>query len=451
MTTKHTKVRFRPQASRLWVRLAGLFIAATMFSGCNRNAEIRDIIDATTAYCDANPVPAFPAPVSADSVYVGAGALTQSWQNWIPKALLHKGFTTVESAASIAPEVAGAGDYLRFRIAPISDPGCAGQRAIAGGMEPAAWQKVHRNLTDIGLRADQCLAVERVARRQSRYWLEVWDASAELDDPGFGIPVNRQRYRFKAIEAANGRVMHEHVSEYGFVEISMSAPFGCLRRQEWERFTDGIVLGAATKPSAVPQGPQIIENPPSVRVQAAVPIVELTRDLGRTTIDGYSLEQRRARTREATVVGIEILEGTSTKHYETSPGWPRYLQLAVDGQYRRVRLAWLEGTPHGYHDRPVRVFDLGDRIGLFAVTSRVSPGTRGATQLSWAELSRTTGLPILRAEASVPIDAALEVSSIIENVQRLPEGLRFSVTEIGSPLGQEAVLLREAKYLWPLE
>lgn len=432
-------------------RAIGLVAALALIAGCNRDAELKAIIDATQAYCDANPVPAFPPPVRAASVYVGAGALTQSWLYWIPKQLLQGGFTTVESAASIAPNVAGHGKYLRFRIAPASTASCAGQHELAPGTDESEWKTLQRNMADLGLRADQCLTAERIAERMSPYWLEVWDASASLEKPAIGLPIERTRVRYQLIEAASGRVMHEHVSEHGFVQVSMSAPFGCLRRQEWAQFTDGIVIGEKAGAASAP-APETVENPLPVTVQSQVPVVESTRDLGRATIDYQSLEQRRARTREATVEGFEVLEGTSTDRHETNPGWPRYLQLVVDGQYRRVRLAWLEGDPHGAHDRPVRLFDLGDRIGLFAVTRGLAPGTRGTIDLSWAEFSRATGSPVLRADTLIRIEDASDVTfqSIVENVQRSADGVRFTVTEISAAAGEEPTLLRETTYLWPL-
>lgn len=430
---------------------------ALLLAGCADEEDFRAVIDETEAFCAAHPVPAFPASVTASSVYVGAGALTRSWSYWIPERLLQKGFAEVESAASIAPYIAGSGEYLRFRIAEASDAGCAGQRALAAALAPQDWERTHRHMVELGLRADQCLAIERTAQRRSPYWLEAWDVSASLSDLHAGLPIERKRVRFVLTQARDRRVLHEHFAEYGFVNVSMSVPFGCRRHPEWNRFSDGIVLGAGGATVAAAAGPEMIEQPPAYPVGKTEPQVESSRDLGGVPIDGMELSQRRARSRASHVEGFEILEGESTDPHETNPGWPRYLQMTLGGTYRRVRLAWLEGDPHGLHDRPVRLFDLGDRIGLLAVTRRISPATRGAFDLSWAELARDTGLPLRRVEGVVPVDADAEVAfqSLIEAVQPSGDGLRFTLTEVGVQrdrgLDSHFVLLRETRYRWNFE
>ncbi len=434
---------------------ATMVIAAALLTGCSNETAIKAIVAQTDAFCATHPVPPLPAPVTAGSVYVAAGALTQSWHYWIPQRLLQKGFTEVESAASIAPYVQGNGNYLRFRIADAADPGCAGQRALAAALPPHEWQTMQRRLADQGLRPDQCLAIERVPARRSPYWIEVWDANASLAEVGLGVPVERHRRRYVLTDASSGRVMHEHHSEHGFVYSSMSVPFGCLRLAEWKAFTDDVVIGAGAD-SAIAKGPEMIEAPPVLVVQRSDPAIESVVDLGRTTIDGKALSDRRKQSTGSAVPGFQILEGDSSKLHETSPGWPRYLQLVVDGTYRRVRLAWLEGNPHGVHDRPVRMFDLGDRIGVLSVTRRLAPEIRGAIDLSWAELSRDTGLPLLRADAAVAIDPDSNVASLtlVEHVQRSADELRFSVTEVGvnrqPGTNSDFILLRKTKYRWHL-
>jgi hypothetical protein len=445
-------------------RFAALALAPALLAGCIDEDDIRAVIDETEAFCAAHPVPAFPASVSAERIYVGAGALTRSWSYWIPERLLQKGFIEVESAASIAPYVAGSGEYLRFRIAAADDPGCAGQRALAAHLGPQDWQRTHRHMVDLGLRADQCLAIERVPRRRSPYWIEAWDASASMPDTHSGLPVERKRVRFVATDARSGKVIHEHFAEYGFVNVSMSAPFGCMRQPEWNRFSDELVHGAggaaagtAAASPAVAAVPTTIEQPPQVEVGSGELQVESIRDLGGKPIDGRELSQRRERSAATHVAGFEILEGEETDPHVTHPGWPRYLQLSVDGAYRRVRLAWLEGEPHGMHDRPVRLFDLGGRIGVFAVTRRIGPETRGAFDLSWAELDRDTGLPMRRVDGVMPIDPDSDTSfqSLIEAVQPGADGLRFVLTEVGvqRDSGQDShfVLRRETRYHWRFE
>lgn len=453
-------------------RLACIALAATtLLAGCSREEDIRAAIDETEAFCAANPVPAFPSSVTASSVYVGAGALTRSWHHWIPARLLQHGFAQVESAASIAPYIGGRGQYLRFRIADADDPGCAGQRALAAQLGPAEWQDMQRRLVDQGLRPDQCLAIERTPRRTSPYWIEAWDAAASLSDRHEGLPLERKRIRFVLTEARGRRVLHEHYAEYGIVNASFAVPFGCMRRQEWDRFSDELVLGSGVRGAdravaaddvagAVATGPTLIEQPPAVEVETGTLEAESSRDLGGEKIDGLELSQRRERARRTRVDGFEILEGEGRDRGDdnvTHPGWPRYLQLIVDGQYRRIRLAWLEGEPHGMHDRPVRMYDLGDRIGVFAVTRRMSPETRGALDLSWAEMARGTGLPLRRVDAVMPIDPDSDVvfNSLIENVEANDDGLRFTLTEVGvrpqAGEGSGWVLLREHTYRWRFE
>jgi hypothetical protein len=105
-------------------------------------------------------------------------------------------------------------------------------------------------------------------------------------------------------------------------------------------------------------------------------------------------------------------------------------------------------------DRPPRLFDLGGRIGIFSVARRLPPGTRGAIDLSWAELARDTGLPQLRAEGVVHVDPDFASLVWVENVQRSDDSLLFSVTEIGtgSDYGMDVnrVMLRESRYRWAL-
>lgn len=431
---------------------ATTLIGALLVTGCSNETAIKAIVAETDAFCAAHPVPPLPAPVTAGSVYVGHGALTQSWQNWIPQRLLQKGFTEVESAASIAPHVKGKGDYLRFRVADAADPACAGQRALAAAMPPQKWQTMQRHMTNRGLRPDQCLAIERVTARRSAYWIEVWDANASLRDAGLGVPVERYRRRYVLTDAASGHIMHEHHSEHGFVYRSMSVPFGCLRLAEWKAFTDDVVIGSAVDVAAA-SGPEMIESPPALVVLRSDPVIESVIDLARTIIDGMELSNRRKHSTGFQVPGFEVFEGDSYNLAETSPGWPRYLQLVVGDAYRRVRLTWLEGEPHGRHDRPVRMFDLGERIGILSVTRRLAPETRGKIDLAWAELSRDTGLPLLRAVAAVAIDPDSDVASqtLIEHVQRSADGLRFSVTEVAySREASNFILLRETKYHWPL-
>lgn len=424
---------------------------AVLLTGCSNETAIKAVVAETEAFCDAHPVPALPPQVTASSVYIGAGALTQSWQRWIPQRLLQGGFSEVESAASIAPYVPGSGDYLRFRIAAADDTGCAGQRALASALPREEWLAMQRRMADQGLRPDQCLAIERRPLRGSPYRLDVWDTSADLPQVRLGLPVQRKRLHFVLTDAASGRVMHEHYSEHGFVTMSMSAPFGCLRLDEWRAFTDDVVIGAKAS-TATAKGPEIIDAPPTVAVLQSAPVVESVIDLAGAVIDGLELSKRRKRSSTHTIEGFEVFEGDSTNPAVTSAGWPRYLQLIVDGQYRRVRLAWLEGTPHGLHDRPVRLFDLGERIGILSVTRRLAPETRGAIDLAWAEVSRDGGLPVLRADAAMAIDPDPNVAfqSLIENVQRSSDGLRFSVTEVGSDQRGRFILLRETRYRWSL-
>ena len=76
---------------------------------------------------------------------------------------------------------------------------------------------------------------------------------------------------------------------------------------------------------------------------------------------------RRALTPHEPVDGFEILEGEGRDQGDdnvTHPDWPRYLQLVVDGEYRRIRLAWLEGEPPDPHQRVVIVSSGDLRVGL---------------------------------------------------------------------------------------
>lgn len=443
----------RPLASFGPLTALAMGCMALLLASCASEDRTKALVTQTDAFCAANPIPAFPASVSARSVYIGTGALTK-WQHRIPQRLLQEGFVEVEAAASMAPSVKGSGDYLRFRIAPASDPGCAGQRALAASMEPEKWQTMRRLMFDWGLRPDQCLAIERTAERRSEYWVEVWDSSADLPKPGFGVPVQRERRRFVATEAATGRVLHEHFSEHGFLGPSFSVPFGCLRLDESTIFFEQLVHGTG---GAIGSPPTVIEPPSDAVVLRSDPLLESVTDLGLAPIEHAVLWDRAKRSLGSAIEGVDLLEGDSPKFYEAGPNAARYLQLAIDGEFRRVRLTWLEGSPHGRHDRPVRVFDLGSRIGILSITRRVLLGTRGAMDFSWAELERDSGLLQVRADTVVPIDpdSSLDSLNLIENVQRTPAGLRFSLTEVG--LGQkhgvlvDHVLLRESWYHWALD
>lgn len=425
---------------------------ALALAGCSNEDRTKAIVAETDAFCAAHPVPPFPASVSARSVYIGDGAMMK-WQHEIPNRLLQQGFVEVESAASMAPSVQGSGDYLRFRIAPVSDPGCSGQRALAAAMAPDQWQTMRRLMFDWGLRPDQCLAIERTAVRRSDYWLEVRDQSAELPKPGLGDRLQRERRHFVATEAASGRVLHEYFSEHGFLNVAYGVGFGCARQAEWQTFSTQLVRGAG---GAIGKAPGVIEAPPEIAVLRSEPLLASVKDLGLTPIHHTALWDRGKRSIGPAVAGIDVLEGDSPKFHGAAPNGARYLQLPVDGEFRRLRLTWLEGDPHRQHDHPVRVFDLGNRIGLLSVTRRNRPGTRGAIDLSWAEVARDTGLLQLRADSVVPVDPASSLDSLnlIENVQRTADGLQFSVTEIG--LGRDhgvnanEILLRESRYRWNL-
>ncbi len=432
---------------------AGLLAALIVLTGCDPREEIEATVAETDAFCAANPVPPLPAPLQADRVFIGAGGLTRSWMYWIPERLLRGGFVEIESPASIAPYIDGTGEFLRFRIATATDPGCAGQAALARSLPPQDWQRIQRHWVDLGLRQDQCLAIERSAIRRSPYWLEVWDASAQLRDPGPGVPIERKRIHFVAREAASGRVLHEHYAEHGFINLGMPTPFGCMRRAEWDAFTDTLIRGTVTRAVAEPAGPETIETPALPPTLRSEPVAERVRDLGRTPIDGVLLSQRRE-VAGADVEGFEVLIGRDTNPYAINPAWPRYLQLSLDGRYRRVRLPWLEGVPHGMHDRPLRLFDLGERIGLLSITQFRSPERRGIVDLSWTEFSRADGLPLLRADASVSVDPEAESDSLVEDVERTADGLRFRLTEIdverGAGMTGGFVQTRETSWFWPI-
>ncbi len=453
--TVHGSTRQYDRSLASFVPLMALALGSlsALLAGCVGEDRTQALVAQTDAFCAANPVRPFPASVSARSVYIGTGALTK-WQHRIPQRLLQEGFVEVEAAASMLPSVKGSGDYLRFRVAPASDPGCAGQRALAESMEPDKWQTVRRLMFDWGLRPDQCLAIERTAERRSEYWVEVWDSSADLPAPGFGVPVHRERRRFVATAAATGRVLHEHFSEHGFLKLSFSVPFGCMRLDESTAFFNKLVRGTG---GAIGSPPTVIEPPPDVAVLRSDPLLESVSDLGLAPIEHAVLWDRAKRSLGPAIEGVDLLEGDSPTFYEAGPNGARYLQFAVDGEFRRVRLTWLEGSPHGQHDRPVRMFDLDGRIGILSVTRRIQVGSRGAIDLSWAELARDSGLLQLRADAVVPIDpdSSLDSLNLIENMQHGPEGLRFSVTEVG--LGQkhgvlaDHVLLRESRYRWGLD
>lgn len=432
---------------------------ATLVGGCASEDDLRAVIAETEAFCAANPVPEFPPSVKASSIYVGAGALTRSWMYWIPERLLKHGFTEVESAASIAPYIAGSGEYLRFRIADAADPGCAGQQALALHLGAEVWQRISRHWADLGLRPDQCLAIDRTSQRRSAYRIEAWNASDHLSDLHVGLPVERKRIRFVATDAANGRVLHEHFAEYGNMNASFAVPFGCMRRPEWDRFSDELVQGAGNPAAAEATGPIMVEQVPVIDVLTGELQRESSRDLGGVPIDGLELSRRRERSSAGGVEGFEVLEGDGHNPHETHPDAPRYLQMVANGSYRRIRLAWLQGQPHGTHDRPIRMFDLGDRVGLLAITRSVSPESRGAFALSWAELARDSGLPVRRVEGVMPIDPAPDVTSqsLIEDVQPDGDGLRFTLTEIGvrefgvrrtAGADSHFVLLKETKYRW---
>jgi hypothetical protein len=451
-----------PPARRPRTQALLALLASTFLVGCGSEEDVRAVMAETEAFCAAHPVPALPARVQSSRIYIGPGALTRSWLYWIPERLLQKGFAEVESAASIAPYISGQGEYLRFRIAAATEPGCSGQQALATHLGPAEWPRIQRHLVDLGLRPDQCLSIERTPERKSPYWIEGWDVSSALPDRHEGLPIERKRVRFVATDARSRRVVHEHFAEYGFVNTSFATPFGCMRREDQDRLTDewvqgeraGDTRGATTVPAA---GPETIEQPPSVPVQPSTVTIEWTKDLGNVTIPGLELSQRRQRSTTGGVTGFEILEGESNNPSETNPKWPRYLQMSADGAYRRIRLAWLEGEPHGMHDRPVRLYDLGDRIGLFAVTRRLRPETRGAFDLSWAELSRDTGLPLRRVDGVMPLaaDADTGFQSLIEDVQFSNDGVGFTLTEVGVQrdpgVGSDFVLRRETRYRWSFE
>lgn len=438
-------------ASFRYVMMLAIGSSAALLAACSSEDRTKALVAETEAFCAANPVPAFPASVSARSVYVGPGAMLQSWAYWIPRQLLKGGFAEVESAASIAPFVKGSGDYLRFRIAPTSDPGCAGQQALAASHDPSTWQMMRSKMIEQGLRPDQCLAIERTSQRRSEYLLEVWNVSAALSEPGFGVPVQRERRRYVATEVATGRVLHEHFTENGFVTAGMSLPFGCTRHDAWNTFSEQLVRGAG---AAAAVTTTVIEALPEIAVLRSNPQIESVTDFGRTPIENKMLSVREEGLVSPVIEGITLLEGGEVNPSSVNPEAPRYLQLAVDGNYRRVRLAWLEGNPHGMRDRPPRLFDLGSRIGIFSTASRLPPGTRGAIDLSWAELARDTGLPQLRAEGVVHVDPDFASLVWVENVQRSGDSLLFSVTEVGtgSDYGMDVnrVLLRESRYRWAL-
>jgi hypothetical protein len=45
--------------------------------------------------------------------------------------------------------------------------------------------------------------------------VDVWNISANLTEPRFGVPLQCTRIRYFATEAATGTVMHEHFSDGG--------------------------------------------------------------------------------------------------------------------------------------------------------------------------------------------------------------------------------------------
>ncbi len=449
----NVQASLRPSARTPFGRVMALSLGgvAALLAGCSNDHGSKALMAESEAFCAANPVPAFPASVSANSVYIGQGALLQSWLHWIPRQLLQGGFAEVESAASIAPYIKGSGDYLRFRIAPDSDPACAGQRALAAELDPRAWQAMRVDMIELGLRPDQCLAIERTGQRRSEYLLDVWNISAGLPEPGFGVPLRRERIRYVATEAATGRVIHEHFSEKGFVSAGFSVPFGCPRFPEWKTFSEQLVLGSG---DAVAASMTVIEAPPEIVPLSTDPELESVTDLGQATPGLEMYLARQNGLASAVIQGIDLLEGGEINPSGISPDAPRYLQLAVDGAYRRVRLAWLEGIPHGMRIHPPRLFDLGKRIGVLSVGCRSGPGTRGLFDLSWAELARDTGLPLLRAEGVVRINPNFETLVWFENVQRTADSLQFTVTEIGKGRDygsdEPRVLLRESSYRWAL-
>lgn len=458
-TTQLRIVTTRPRADPEWragaARAALLLGLVALLPACSNRAAIDAAVAETEAFCAANPVSPLPAPLQADSLYIAPGGLTRSWHYWIPERLLRHGFSEIESAASIAPYVAGSGEFLRFRVAAANDPGCAGQAALLADLDPQSAATLTRHWADVGLGPDQCIAFERIAARRSPYWLEVWDASAKLRDPGLGVPVERIRRHFVAREAASGRVLHEHYSENGFINLGMPTPFGCLRKAEWDAFTDTLVQGSATSAPAPSAGPELIEDPPLPPTLRSAAVAETVLDLGSETIDGMLLHQRR-NPNGGSIEGIEILIGRDANPNAINPAWPRHLQLVVDGRYRRVRLAWLEGMPHGVHDRPLRLFDLGERIGLLSITQHPTPERRDLVDLSWSEFSRSSGLPLLRADTTLDLgsDATRSVPSLVEDIERSADGIRFRLTEIGTQRtegrGSDWVLRRQTDWFWPI-
>lgn len=437
-----------PRAAR---RNAMLLMLAVTLAGCGSREEIEAVIAQTDAFCAAHPAGAWPAPVESEALYVAAGVPMQSWHVWIPARLLQGGFAEIESDASIAPTIAGSGRFLGFRVAPASDPGCAGQAAFAAAVGPGAWESTRRHWIDMGLRPDQCIAIERKASRRSAFWLEGWNASAQMPPLDRHLPIQRERTRLVLREAATGRPRHELVTEHGFVTAGMSVPFGCLRRAERERFTDTLVVG---RRAAAPRGPEIVDAPAVPPTLRTAPVAERVRDLQRVRIDGMQLS-RRQRPGTESIPGFDLLLGDGHDREAVHPDWPRYLQLVHAGGFRRVRLPWLEGEPHGGHERPLRLMDLGTRVGVLAVTRRVQPGHGNGVDLSWAEFDRVDGLPRLRADAvvTVAIDPGRDGPVLVEDVQRTGSGLRFRVTEVAvdrSDEGGDFLLSRETVWFWPL-
>lgn len=459
--SRHARgIRPQPRATASHApRLCTLLVLAAAIAGCTADERIEAVIARTDAFCAAHPAHAWPAPVDADALYVGAGAPMETWHTWIPERLLEGGFAEVESDASIAPALAGTGRYLGFRVAPATDPACAGQAAMMAALDPRERERTRRVWIEQGLRPDQCIAIERKPTRRAAYWIEAWDASAQMPPVDRDLPIRRVRTHRVLREAATGAVRHGLHTEHGFVTAGMPIPFGCLRHAEIRRFTDTLVVGTHRAPegSTHAAGPEILDAPTLPPTLRTTPVAERVRELGRVRIGGMPLSARRT-PRSHAIPGIDVLLGDADDANSTgvNPSWPRYLQLVHDGRYRRVRLSWLEGSPHGAHETPLRLFDLGDRIGLLSVTERMPPGDTYFVDLSWAEFDRADGLPRLRADAAIRV--GLEPRDrgpiLLEDVQRTSAGLRFRLTEVGidSAPGDASgfVLVRETAWRWPL-
>ncbi|UXI66431.1 hypothetical protein [Tahibacter amnicola] len=438
--------------------LAMSLAVSAVLQGCNSEQRAKAAIAETDAWCQANPVPASLGPITARSVYADPHALTTTAAHWAVGLMLRDGVDFVESNASIAPQAPGTGQYVRFRIGKAGEATCLryANRAPAppGPMRnPASW-------IDLGLRADECLAAERVASLTSEYRVTVDPVTEGLPDLS-GLPMTQHRLRIRVKNAATGEVAYELARGYGYIHDAFDIPFGCLRLDEMRRMEQGLFRGDPSKARS-PGGSVAIVEPAEVPVLERDPVAESSTGIAHQPTTRAAVEERQKRSQAATVDGFDVfLDGASEldagNQGVVHPAWKRYLEWTSEGTYVRTRMAWLEGQPYGVHERPIRLYDLGDRIGVLAVIWQYAPDVRDRALLSWAEFSRSNGHLVRRVQGSFPVESRFQVAgdSLVEAITPIDGGLRFTVAEVTSigPKGETGGtwILRETPYRWDFQ